>query len=167
MCSKTGRGRLLRDGFVRPGLPGKVQKRQLRSGPGWDPKSAGLGQAQWEFLCDVVCGAARGRLMRLVVKSFLGSGKSSKIGRGHLSGEASEAKNWMFGMLGKRSKVRWGYGCLSAERRRYDVRGRGVRGAPLFPGRGQYVKLHSVRLNVARHSNVEIGFLGKVVECLP
>lgn len=64
--------------------------------------------------------------MRLVVKSFLGSGKSSKIGRGHLSGEASEAKNWMFGMLGKRSKVRWRYGCLSAERRRYDVRGRGV-----------------------------------------
>lgn len=108
--------------------------------------------------------------MRLVFKSFLGLGKSSKIGRGHLSGEASEAKNWMFGMLGKRSKVRLRYGCLSGERRRYDVRGHGVsewawrEGAPLFPGCGhaQYVKLHSVRLNVARHSDVEIGFLGKV-----
>lgn len=61
--------------------------------------------------------------MCLVFKSFLGSGKSSKVDRGHLSGEASEAKNWMLGVLGKRSKVRWGYACLSGE-----WRGRGVRG---------------------------------------
>lgn len=33
----------------------------------------------------------------------------------------------------------------------------------MFPGCGhaQYVKLHSVRLNVASHSDVEVGFLGK------
>lgn len=73
--------------------------------------------------CDVVCGAGRGRLMWLGFKSFLGSSKSSKIGRGNLSGEASEAKTWMFGMLGKGSKVRRGYGCLSGEQRRCDMRG--------------------------------------------
>lgn len=33
----------------------------------------------------------------------------------------------------------------------------------MFPefGHSQYVKLHLVRLNVARHSDVEVGFLGK------
>lgn len=74
--------------------------------------------------------------MWLVSKSFLGSGKSSKVDRGHLSGEASEAKNWMLGMLGKRSKVRWGYTCLSGEWRGRGVRGHNVsEGAPLcFPG---------------------------------
>lgn len=66
--------------------------------------------------------------MWLGFKSFLGSGKLSKIGRGHLSGEASEAKNWMFGMLGKRSKVRRGYGCLSGEQRRCDMRGHDMSG---------------------------------------